>query len=72
MTLRIKARTLSYEFSFKQAGSESFIVAGTVSTDSFKPLFTGIQVGIYAQGNVTPCLSSAYFKYARFDPPEEL
>ncbi|KAJ9110604.1 hypothetical protein QFC22_006703 [Naganishia vaughanmartiniae] len=72
VTLRIKARTLSYEFSFKQAGSESFIVAGTVSTDSFKPLFTGIQVGIYAQGNVTPCLSSAYFTYARFDPPEDL
>lgn len=67
VTFFVKARTLQYEFAFKIQGSET-VVAGTLPSDALKPLFTGVHLGVYAQGaNDTPCLNSAYFKYAKWD-----
>jgi hypothetical protein len=68
VTFFVKARTLQYEFSFKIHGSSEAVVTGTLPSDALKPLFTGVHLGVYAQGvNDTPCLNSAYFKYAKWD-----
>lgn len=63
--LRIKARKDTYELSFGL--SEQTKVAGTMPSSALVPLFTGVHLGLYAQGaNETPSRQSAYFKYARW------
>ena len=59
----IKARRQEYEF-FYRLGSD-MVSAGTVPTQAFVPLFTGVHLGLFAQGaDGRPSLSMAYFEYA--------
>lgn len=63
----IRARTLEYTFSFV-AGNGAEVVVGSVSSDNLSPLFTGVHIGVYAQGYMSnPCLENAYFKYCKWD-----
>lgn len=65
ITFHIKARRDSYEFAYSTAKGRTTI--GTVAPSSFMPLFTGVHLGIYAQGsNETLCRQSALFKYAKW------
>lgn len=65
ITLHIDARKDSYDFAYSTQRGRTDI--GTVSTACFVPLFTGVHLGLYAQGaNETPCRQSAFFKYAKW------
>ena len=66
VTLYIKATKDLYEFAYKLKGDKQSL--GSVPTSAFTPLFTGVHIGLYAQGaNEIPCRHSAYFKYAKWD-----
>jgi beta-xylosidase len=69
VTLLIKARKHEYTLAFQVPGEEH-VVVGSVESKAFQPMFTGTHFGLYAQGaNDTPCINSAYFKYAKWDIP---
>ncbi|ORY22227.1 glycosyl hydrolase, partial [Naematelia encephala] len=68
MTLIIEARQLEYTFKYQMDSTVK--EAGRVPTSSFHPLFTGVHLGLYAQGaREVPCLNPAYFEYAKWDVP---
>ena len=64
----VRASKASYEFWFKCTGDAKKTSVGRVETHLFQPLFTGVHIGLYAQGaGGSPCLTPAYFKYARWE-----
>lgn len=78
--LGVKARKDAYELWYKQAddqdqdhdqdqaASSKRTVLGSVKTSLFQPLFTGVHIGVYAQGVAgSPCLEPAYFRYAKWE-----
>lgn len=67
VTFYVKARTQQYEFAYALPNG-SPVVVGTMASSELRPLFTGAHLGVFAQGvKETPCLNSAYFKYAKWD-----
>ncbi|BEI98971.1 hypothetical protein CcaverHIS631_0400140 [Cutaneotrichosporon cavernicola] len=67
VTFHVYARKQQYEFAYTIPGADP-VVVGTMASSELKPLFTGVHLGLYAQGvNDTPCLNRAYFKYARWE-----
>ena len=66
VTLFINATKHQYDFAY-QVKTERHS-CGNVPSSAFVPLFTGVHIGLYAQGaNEIPCRRSAYFRYARWD-----
>lgn len=65
--LYIAARKDQYDFSYRLRGGQ-LVSVGRIATSSFVPLFTGVHIGIYAQGSgEVPCLNSAYFSVAEWE-----
>ena len=66
ITLNIHAR--KHEYTFSYAIKDKVVqVESTIPTKAFTPLFTGVHLGLYAQGaNDVPCSQNAYFKYAEW------
>ena len=66
VTLRIKARRSCYSFAFT-VNSQTEEIEQTVPTSAFTPLFTGVHLGLYAQGaNEISCLTPAYFAHTQW------
>jgi hypothetical protein len=66
VTLFIKAAKHQYDFAYQLEGDRQPL--GTVPSSAFVPLFTGVHLGLYAQGaNEMPCRRSAFFRYAKWD-----
>jgi hypothetical protein len=66
VTLFIKAAKHQYDFACQLQGDRKPL--GSVPTSAFVPLFTGVHLGLYAQGaNEIPCRRSAFFRYAKWD-----
>jgi len=66
VTLFITAAMHQYDFAYQVKGDKHWL--GSVPSSAFVPLFTGVHIGLYAQGaNETPCRRSAFFRYARWD-----
>lgn len=67
VTFYVHARTQQYEFSYSVGGAAP-VVVGTMASSELKPLFTGVHLGVFAQGaKDMPCINRAYFKYAKWD-----
>lgn len=44
------------------------MVVGSVPARTLIPLFTGVHLGVYAQGhNSAPCVENAVFRYCKWD-----
>jgi hypothetical protein len=68
--LGVKARKDAYELWYKRADEQEAAptVVGSVKTSLFQPLFTGVHIGVCAQGVAgSPCLEPAYFRYAKWE-----
>lgn len=66
VTLYIKAAKNQYDFAYQLKGDKQWL--GSVPSSAFVPLFTGVHIGLYAQGaNEIPCGRSAFFRYAKWD-----
>lgn len=64
--LRIHARKLEYTFSYVVDGQITS-VPQAVPTKAFTPLFTGVHLGLYAQGSTeVPCSKFTYFDHAQW------
>ena len=66
VALIVKARKQTYELLFK-AKDADWVSVGLIATEKFVPMFTGTQLGLYAQGaSQIPCVKPAYFEYAKW------